>query len=253
MTPAPRSAVYVGRVAHLRSGAAAHRLAYPFYFFGVDVDELPALSARLRLFGHNRPALFAIHDRDYSGGAAGLREAALEVARCGGVTAPIATIELLTQPRVAGFVFNPVSFYLCRDASAALVCVVAEVANTYGGRHRYLLWDGNRIGAGAYRTDKAFYVSPYIHDAASYEWRFRAAGGRRAVGMRVVDRAGRPFFRAAMVGRPRPLTDATLAWLSVRFPFQPARILARIHARAWWLRRRGVEHRPPPPADTAWR
>jgi len=249
-----RSAVYVGRVAHVRTGAVAHRLAHPLFFFGVDVDELPALSARLRLFAHNRSALFAVRDRDYAGAAAaGLRDAALEVARRGGVTAPIARVELLTQPRVAGFVFNPVSFYLCRDDGDDLVCAVAEVANTYGGRHRYLLWDGNRVGAHTYRTDKAFYVSPYVHDAAAYEWRFRLGPGRRAVAMRVLDRDGRPFFRAAMAGRARTLTDATLGWLSLRYPLQPARVLLSIHARAWRLRRRGIEHRPPPPEDTAWR
>ncbi len=248
-----RSAVYVGGVAHARTGAVAHRLAHPFYFFAIDTDELPALSARLHLFAHNRPSLFALYDRDYAGAAAGLRNAALEVARRGGVTAPIAHVELLTQPRVAGFVFNPVSFYLCRDAGDTLVCAVAEVANTYGGRHRYLLWEGNRVGPLTYRTDKAFYVSPYVHDGAAYEWRLRVDAGRRAVTMRVFDGDGRPFFRAAMGGRARPLTDATLGWLALRYPLQPARVLLSIHARAWRLRRRGVEHRPPPPEDTVWR
>jgi hypothetical protein len=42
-------------------------------------------------------------------------------------------------PRVFGYVFNPVSFWFCHDRAGALIAVLAEVNNTFGGRHSYLL------------------------------------------------------------------------------------------------------------------
>ena len=38
-----------------------------------------------------------------------------------------------------GYVFNPLTLYWCHDADGVLRHVIAEVHNTYGGRHAYLL------------------------------------------------------------------------------------------------------------------
>jgi hypothetical protein len=43
-------------------------------------------------------------------------------------------ITLVTNLRVLGYVFNPASFYLCRDTAGALRAVVVEVHNTHGER-----------------------------------------------------------------------------------------------------------------------
>ena len=46
---------------------------------------------------------------------------------------------MLAHARVLGHVFNPLTVYWCHRPSGALECVVAEVHNTYGERHCYLL------------------------------------------------------------------------------------------------------------------
>ncbi len=247
-----RSAVYEGEVVHVRADEVRHRLAHRVCFFGLDVDELPGLSRRLRLFGHNRAAPVSVRDRDYTGAAAaGLRASVEAFARAGGVTAAPATIELITQPRVLGFTFNPVSFFLCRDAAGELTCAVAEVANTYGGRHRYLCWAGNRLPGRdpAYRVAKAFYVSPYLHGPASYDFSFALGDDRREVRTDVRRPGGELILRARMAGAGRPVDDAALARLLLRYPLMPQRILGMIHWHALRLRRRGVLHLDPPPAD----
>ena len=48
-------------------------------------------------------------------------------------------ITLVTNPRVFGYVFNPASFYLCRDAAGVLRMVIVEVHNTHLERHLYTL------------------------------------------------------------------------------------------------------------------
>jgi DUF1365 family protein len=52
------------------------------------------------------------------------------------------TITMLTQARVLGYVFNPLTVYWCHRPD----CVVAEVHNTYGQRHAYLLRTDDRGG-----------------------------------------------------------------------------------------------------------
>ena len=42
-------------------------------------------------------------------------------------------------PRVLGYVFNPVSFWWCHDRAGALRAVIAEVRNTFGEHHNYLI------------------------------------------------------------------------------------------------------------------
>ena len=62
------------------------------------------------------------------------------------------------QARVLGYVFNPLSIFWCHDAEGVVRHVVAEVHNTYGGRHAYLLpATGDQPAA----VKKKLYVSPF--------------------------------------------------------------------------------------------
>ena len=58
-----RSALYVGAVMHRRLRPTVHQFRYRAFWLLIDLDELPALTARLRLFSHNRFNLFACTSR----------------------------------------------------------------------------------------------------------------------------------------------------------------------------------------------
>jgi DUF1365 family protein len=140
-----RSALYLGSVMHARFDELARRaFRYPVYVAAIDLGELAALDRGLALFSHGGRNLFALHDRDYEGGAVGLLAAQRDLLAANGLPAPHAT-RLVTHLRVWGYVFNPVSFFLHYDAAGALSSVVAEVNNTYGGRRRYVLGPEQRI------------------------------------------------------------------------------------------------------------
>jgi DUF1365 family protein len=66
---------------------------------------------------------------------------------------------MLANARLLGYVFNPITVYWCHRPDGELECVVAEVHNTYGERHCYLLRTDH---AGRAETDKDFYVSPFL-------------------------------------------------------------------------------------------
>ena len=76
---------------------------------------------------------------------------------------------MLANARVLGHVFDPLSVFWCYDSSGRLACVVAEVHNTYGERHAYLLRPDE---AGVAVTGKDFHVSPFFDVSGTYELRF---------------------------------------------------------------------------------
>ena len=75
---------------------------------------------------------------------------------------------MLTNARVFGHVFNPLSVFWCLNDDGSQRCVVAEVHNTYGERHCYLLETDERGGV---RTSKEFYVSPFNDLDGEYRMR----------------------------------------------------------------------------------
>jgi DUF1365 family protein len=258
-TSARTSALYRGTLAHARRDAHADRaFTYPVYVASIDLAELPALDRELRLFAHNGRSLFALHDADYAGGARGLAAAHAAVLAGAGLPAP-ATVRLVTNLRVAGYVFNPVSFFLGYDAAGALATVVAEVNNTYGGSLRYVLGPAHRLppdpahpGRVAFRHPRELFVSPFLHGPAAYDFFFDAPvdGGRLAIAMDVRQGdhgEGPAVFWARLAGARAPLTDRALAAAALRYPLMTAQVIGLIHYQALKLHLGGVPYRRPGP------
>ncbi len=126
---------------HARRAPRANAFSYPVSFFVLDLDELPELERRLRLFSVNRRNVVTFRDRDhFDDDGRPTKEKVLAFARAGGVDLPDgARVLVLAQLRVLGYVFNPVSFYWCYRADGELACMVAELSNTFGERLPELL------------------------------------------------------------------------------------------------------------------
>ena len=254
--PAPppvRSAIYGGALMHARRDEHARRaFRYPVYVASIDLDELPALDRALRLFSHRRWNLFSLDDRDYATGDGGLRAGHARLLAEHGLPAPAAA-RLITNLKVLGYVFNPVSFFLGYDPGGALTSVVAEVNNTYGGRHRYVLGPAHRIsgpGPGVgFRHRRELFVSPFLHGPRIYEFWFDAPldGGALAIRMNVDTPEGDRVLVARLAGERRPLGDRALAAAALRYPLMTAQVIGLIHYEALKLHLRGVPYRRPGP------
>jgi DUF1365 family protein len=236
-----RSVLYRGQLVHVRSDEHARRFRYPVFVAGVDLDELPALDRALRLFAYNRAGLFSLRDRDYGDGGGLVAWHRAQLARRG-LPAPART-RLVTWLRTAGYVFNPVSFFLGYDGRGALETVVAEVRNNYGGRHTYVLGPDERRGDG-FHVPKAFFVSPFLHGPATYDFRFGGAD-RLDVHMDVRRPDGARVLMAHLGGAPTPFTDRALAAAALRYPFMSLQVIALIYGEALLAHARGVPYRRP--------
>src|SRR2546430_2691873 len=105
---------------------------------------------------------------------------------------------MLTQARVLGYVFNPLTVYWCHRPD----CVVAEVHNTYGQRYAYLLHPDAR---GRGRVPKQFYVSPFYPVDGDYRMSLPEPDATLALSVRL-DRPDGHSFTASVRGRAVPAT-----------------------------------------------
>lgn len=247
------SALYRGNLMHARHDSIARRaFTYGVYMASLDLDELPALDRALRLFSHRRPNLFSFDDRDYAAtlsptmrAAGSLTESLADLRAANGLATPHTT-RLVTNLRVAGYVFNPVSFFLDYDAAGNVIGAIAEVNNTYGGRLRYVLGPQHRIANGAFRHVRELFVSPFLHGDATYDFHFDAPlDGRNLCIEMFVQHDSRRTFTARFSGTRMPLTDRTLATTALRYPLMTAQVIGLIHYEAIKMRLAGVPYRRP--------
>lgn len=246
------SALYAGAVVHARVRPVRHRLRYRMLNMLLDLDELPALDRRLRLFGHNRRALFSFHDMDHGDGSATPLRAQVEaLLRESGLEPAGGRIRVLCMPRVLGMVFNPLSVYFCHAANGALHAMLYEVNNTFGQRHSYLIPVTGQVGGTLrQRCDKRFYVSPFMDMGLSYDFRLTLPGETLSLGVDAHDADG-PLLFAVFAGRRRELTDAALIAAFLAHPLLAARVLGGIHWEALKLWRKGLRLQPRPSPPTA--
>ncbi len=238
-----RSHLLEGKVRHRRAQPFTYRLEHDVWYAALDVDDLDAVDGRLRLFRRNRRSVAEFRDADH------LREPASDVAT--GIRALLRSegeapdgwrITLVTSLRVLGYVFNPASFFLCRDEGATLRVVVVEVHNTFGDRHLYTLRPRSQArvtegGPFVATMAKDFFVSPFISVDGHYAVHVRDEedGLRLAIDLRQADRS---LLSTSLVLRRRPLTDRMLLRLLLRHPLVTQKTIGLIHWHALrlWLR-----------------
>lgn len=244
-------ALYRGNVLHRRLRPRVHTLRYRVLHMLVDIDRIDELATNLRLFGHNRFALFAIHDRDYGAGdGTPLRTHAEGLLRSAGITPDGGAIHLLTMPRLLGYAFNPLNTWFCHGIDGTLRAIIYEVSNTFGERHSYVMAVAPGAGEVRHATPKRFHVSPFLPMDMAYTFRVRPPGARLAIGITVSDASG-PVLSAIHTAHREDLDDAALLRAAFAFPLVTLKVTAGIHWEAlklWW-KRVPLFRKPPPPTE----
>ena len=233
-----RSHFLEGKVRHRRARPFTYELEHDVFYFAIDLAELDDVVARLRLVSRGRANVVSFRDADHLLPAAtDLPTDILALLRREGLDPDGWRVTLITSLRVLGYVFNPASFFLCRDDRGTLRVVVVEVHNTYGERHQYTLRRVGDEGPFVASMDKAFFVSPFIEMDARYAVHVRddAAGLRIAISER---QDGQAILSTSLVLRRIGLNDRALLRLLLKHPLQPQRTIALIHWHALrlWLR-----------------
>jgi DUF1365 family protein len=240
-------------VVHHRARPRENAFRYKVTYLCLDLDALESAAGRwLKL---DRPGLVSFHRadhgaRDGSDLKAWLRgildEHGLGAICDGGII-------LMTMPRMLGYVFNPVSFWFCRDGAGELRAVLCEVNNTFGETHCYLVCHAShRVLQPDEWLDgrKVFHVSPFLPVEGSYRFRFRLDGRIVHVDVNYHD-AGGLMLATSVGGWREPLEDRTILHRFLGNPTMTIGVVARIHWQALklWKKRARFYRKPTPPPE----
>lgn len=251
---APAAWLLTGKVMHERLRPKHHRFIYPVFYVRCDLDRLSALESGW--FGIDRWRPLSLYQRDHGprdgSDLATWMRAQLSAA---GIAEANGRIWLQAFPRVFGYAFNPVSFWFCHDRDGRLRALLAEVRNTFGERHSYLL---SAEGNAPITTDtrllcrKVLHVSPFCRVEGGYTFRVKEARNSASVSIDYHDADGL-LIRTALGGRLTPLTRASALAALLRQPLLTVGVVARIH---WQALRLALKKAPfygkhPAPGRTA--
>ena len=228
-------ALYRTRVSHVRRAPVQHSFEHRGYSWYIDIDEPPRLPRWLRAF-----ARFDARDHLDGDPKDSLRQRVDAFLDAHGIDLHGGTVTALFQARVLGYVFNPLSLFWCHDHRGTLRCVIAEVHNTYGERHAYLL-DPDTSAP----VDKQMYVSPFNGMGGEYRVRAPQPGPLLDVAI-TLHRDGQPNFVATLHGMRRQFTVAEVLRLQFVAPLAPlsGAVAIRMHGIYLWLRRVPLTPRP---------
>jgi uncharacterized protein len=233
-----RSHVLEGRVRHRRARPFVYALDHKVAYLALDLDELDAVDEASRLIRRNRAGFVEVRDADHlDPPAVDLRGAVMDLLRAAGEDPAGWQVTLVTNPRVLGYVFNPASFYLCRDPAGVLRIVLVEVHNTHGERHLYTLRPRSDGPAFVASMDKDFYVSPFLETRGGYTVRVRDEASRLRITINHEDAEGLLLHASVELVR-RPLTDRTVLRMLLRYPLvtHKTTLMIHWHALRLWLR-----------------
>ncbi len=226
-------ALYRTRITHLRRAPVHHYFEHKSYSWYIDIDNPPRLPRPLRPFARFEAVDHLVAPPE---GPDTLRRRVDAFLTEHGVELPGGRVTALMQARVLGFVFNPLSVFWCHDADGEVRAVIAEVHNTHGQRHAYLLPpdQGQPV-----MVSKTFHASPF-NDVDGH---YLVCAPRPAAELDItvsLHRENHPAMVATLRGSRRTASAAQLALLQLTAPVAPLMGAMGQRVQGITLRLRGV-------------
>ena len=248
-----QSNLYEGEITHARTKPVKHNFSFPIYTFVLDLDELELLDEQIRFFGYNRGSVFTLYDSDYLGSGQGsIKEKLKNWLTKFGYEEKYTTVKMITTLRVFKHTFNPVIFYYCLDSENNIVYHVAEVHNTFGEGHLYILKNGKRSKIGTeYLVPKEFHVSPFNKVEGDYNFHFSRLKEKLDVRINV-SKNNKNFFYARISGNKQKITKYKLVKLIMKYPLRTLLVIPKILAEAaklYYVKNLEIIDKPDPSSE----
>ncbi len=234
------SAIYTGWVNHQRLSPKWHGFRYQVFMMYLDLDELPNLFNSMRFWSYAKRNIANFNRADYYGDVSkSLKDEISDLVKTATGHAPRGAIRLLTNMRYFGHCFNPVSFYYCFDANnKTLQAIVSHITNTpWGENYAYV----HELNAGnhqekstkngvihVFKLDKDFHVSPFMTMGIQYDWAFKLEQNQLFIHMKNFQEQVE-IFSATLALQKSALTEKSLNWLLVKYPFMTLKVVIAIY------------------------
>jgi DUF1365 family protein len=231
----PTLALIHGAITHRRHRPKENNFTYPAFCLRLPLSELASLPARG--IAHNTAGLVSFHDRDHGACDGTALDSWIRTLLATEGIDGSGEVVLYAFPRMLGYVFNPVCFWVCHDDAGAVRAVLCEVRNTFGQRHNYLVAapdNGVLVSGATCVTRKVFHVSPFCEVKGDYRFRFSFGTERWLARIDHFDDAdlAEPLLETWISGEAAPVDPAAVRRLWWRYRFFTVGVVARIHWQA---------------------
>jgi DUF1365 family protein len=226
-----KSCMYSAKTYHLRLFPKKHEFNFYYPIFLIDLDELDSLNKKMHLFSNEKFNLFSFKMSDHRlDRSNNIKSNIQKYAKSVGITEDCDKIYLLTQLRVLGYYFNPVSYYFL-FANNVQTAVIAEVMNTFYEIKYYPVVNSNKEQTFEGTFDKHFYVSPYT--PVDGKIKFVVGDIRKKLDIHVyTNHNNQNAVYASLKGKEISLTDLNLVFAFFKLPISTLFVFLSIHFHA---------------------
>lgn len=237
--------IFFGNVMHARLFPKKNKFFYGIYYIVLPLSRLNSIPIAYNCYG-----FLSFYERDHGGrGEISLECWARNILGEYGLDKADGEITLVCMPRVLGYVFNPVSFWLCHDRKGNLRAVICEVNNTFGEQHCYLCAHPDQHAItekDIFQGQKLFHVSPFLEREGHYTFRFEARDNRFGVWIDFYDKSGERKLITSLTGQTKIMDKTTLRHAFWAYPLVTVKSIALIHWQALKILAKGIKYIPKP-------
>ncbi len=241
--------IFNAKVMHKRLFPKVNGFTYNVYYLALPLSKLNEDELKKNL-PIDKFGILSFYEKDYGNHSSGIESWIREILTEHGLDKLTHEIILITMPRVLGYVFNPVSFWLCLDKDTNLRAVLCEVNNTFGESHNYLCYHKNHeiINSDDWLdAEKLFHVSPFLKREGSYKFRFSLKESKLGIWIDFYDGENNKQLITTLIGELEPLTKKSLRTAFFKHPLITLKTIFLIHWQALKLISKGIKYIPKPP------
>lgn len=237
--------IMFGRVMHKRLFPKVNAFNYGIYYLALPLSKYKNSSLPV-----NKRALLSFHDADHGArDGSDLESWVRNILEKAKIQEADGEIVLISMPRILGYVFNPVSFWLCHDKQGQVRAVLCEVNNTFGQTHTYLCAhpDHKPIKSDdILKGEKLFHVSPFLPREGHYEFRFDVTNTRCGLWINYHAANGQKQLVTALSGQMAAMNKNTLRKAFWTYPLVTVKAITLIHWQALKIILKGIKYIPKP-------
>lgn len=250
------SCLYISKLKHKRIFPKKNSFAYSIYSMFIDLDELEELNKKYFLFSYNKFNLMSFFDEDhfkfidnknrkadiisqekikyqkekYQGKKT--KEKIELLIKEMGLDFELGKVFVLTNLRIFGYIFNPVSFYYCFDKNGVFKVFFSEVNNTFGDQKMYALpIEKPDSKTFKFTQRKNYYISPFIDFDNDLNWEFELPGEDYKMFIDSIKK-DQVELKTSLLGKRSEISNAKLFFLNIRYPMITVVIIFLIHYQA---------------------
>lgn len=227
--------IFTAKVMHKRLFPKVNQFVYDIYYLALPISRLKdAMNKGLAV---NRFAAISFYNCDHGDHKddGDLDKWISDILTQHNLSEHIDSVVLVTMPRVLGYVFNPVSFWLCLDKERKIRAVLNEVNNTFGETHSYLCAHNGGVPIDKkewIEAKKLFHVSPFLEREGHYKFRYELDGDRLGIRIDFYDASENKKLITSLTGTVSPLNKNSLRYVFWRYPLVTLKSIYLIHWQA---------------------